>query len=660
MSSELEGIASLWWERLPLTRMLWLIAAPVAAALVLSLIARQRPAAGSPGADEKTSRRDSLSAMTFLRRASLAGWIRWIWLAAWAVVGYRLVVRRAALFDDAFISFRYARHFAEGHGLVFNLGERVEGYTNFLWTLMIGILHRLTPFEAPAIGLVLCLLAFGLNLLVVARLGRHLATASGDSTTGPAWHLPLAVPLLAVHSVYTSYGTTGLETGAASLLVNLGALFLVARRDAAGAATSGAMFILATLMRPDHGLFYAIGGLVVLTDHTATLYAARRSGRAALWRTGGNALAAYALPFAIYALYLLWKLAYYGDILPNTYYAKSVDLAWYAQGRRYATTFYLGTQAWLPLLLCLLWLPRRPTGRAMRRFKIFFAGSFLLYNLYVTKIGGDFMYGRFYVSLIPLYLLGAEALFHQLAQAHEAKNRRRILAGATLGLLLASTQEVTLIPPRKVRWGIADESTYYLLESFRPLSVGNRQELDGRFFRRVLKDRGLEAILGTGGPGTVGYFSRLEIIDTRGLTDAFIAHQPLAKRARPGHEKFAPPDYLLERRVHLLRAHAEQGKFHPSPYRRLTEVEFDDDGRHNSWLLAHYDRDLMRKIRHLAPEIHFTDFEAYLDRYIAVLPRRRSAQVRRDLMWMRRYYFDHNDDPERLTPLEAWAARRSR
>ena len=39
--------------------------------------------------------------------------------------------------DDAFISFRYAKNLVEGHGLVYNIGERVEGYTNFLWTLLL-------------------------------------------------------------------------------------------------------------------------------------------------------------------------------------------------------------------------------------------------------------------------------------------------------------------------------------------------------------------------------------------------------------------------------------------------------------------------------------------------------------------------------------------
>lgn len=43
--------------------------------------------------------------------------------------------------DDAFISFRYAYNLVNGIGLVWNEGERIEGYTNFLWTLAMSIPH---------------------------------------------------------------------------------------------------------------------------------------------------------------------------------------------------------------------------------------------------------------------------------------------------------------------------------------------------------------------------------------------------------------------------------------------------------------------------------------------------------------------------------------
>ena len=56
-------------------------------------------------------------------------------LNAWRMRGHTV--------DDAYISFRYARNFARGWGLVYNAGERIEGYTNFLWTVLIGIAIRL-------------------------------------------------------------------------------------------------------------------------------------------------------------------------------------------------------------------------------------------------------------------------------------------------------------------------------------------------------------------------------------------------------------------------------------------------------------------------------------------------------------------------------------
>ena len=49
-----------------------------------------------------------------------------------------------SLLDDGMISMRFAKHLAAGHGLVWNAGgERVEGYSNFLWTIWIALGMRL-------------------------------------------------------------------------------------------------------------------------------------------------------------------------------------------------------------------------------------------------------------------------------------------------------------------------------------------------------------------------------------------------------------------------------------------------------------------------------------------------------------------------------------
>jgi len=58
----------------------------------------------------------------------------------WFLAAMTLLVIHGLTFgfvvDDAFISFRYAQNLLDGHGLVFNPGEQVEGYSNLLWILL--------------------------------------------------------------------------------------------------------------------------------------------------------------------------------------------------------------------------------------------------------------------------------------------------------------------------------------------------------------------------------------------------------------------------------------------------------------------------------------------------------------------------------------------
>src|SRR5439155_1209101 len=96
----------------------------------------------------------------------------------------------AFLCDDAFISFRYARNFAHGHGLVFNPGfERVEGYSNFLWVVVLAGLDRL-GLEPPRASLLLSwastLLLWGLVVAFAARWAPRRGSSPGAarSTSG--------------------------------------------------------------------------------------------------------------------------------------------------------------------------------------------------------------------------------------------------------------------------------------------------------------------------------------------------------------------------------------------------------------------------------------------------------------------------------------------
>jgi len=79
--------------------------------------------------------------------------------------------------DDAYISYRYAENLAAGRGLVFDPGERVEGYSNFLWVILLA-LSRILGAPIPAASLWLGLFLTLGTLVVAADLGRRLAPDS--------------------------------------------------------------------------------------------------------------------------------------------------------------------------------------------------------------------------------------------------------------------------------------------------------------------------------------------------------------------------------------------------------------------------------------------------------------------------------------------------
>ncbi len=205
------------------------------------------------------------------------------------------------IIDDAYISFRYARNLARGLGLVWNAGERVEGYTNFLWVLACAAGERLgisARTSAPILGL-----TSAAALATVAAAMTWRAAGRGPGRLAGA---ALAGAVVAASSDVAFYAATGLETVAFALAV-LGALFAATERRPLLFASAG---VCAVLLRPE-GVVVCAVGLVVL-------------GRA-WWR------AAIVLGAAAVA-YVAFKWTYFGAVLPNTAVVKAEPGA---QGLRY-------------------------------------------------------------------------------------------------------------------------------------------------------------------------------------------------------------------------------------------------------------------------------------------------------------------------------------
>ncbi|MCX7878834.1 MAG: hypothetical protein N2510_09400, partial [Ignavibacteria bacterium] len=69
--------------------------------------------------------------------------------------------------DDAYISYRYGRNLMEGNGLVYNPGEKVEGYTNFLWTIITAPFTKIQSVDVSIFSTLLCLIISVFNIYLI-------------------------------------------------------------------------------------------------------------------------------------------------------------------------------------------------------------------------------------------------------------------------------------------------------------------------------------------------------------------------------------------------------------------------------------------------------------------------------------------------------------
>jgi hypothetical protein len=438
-------------------------------------------------------------------------------LALWATNAWR----ERFLCDDAFISFRYADHLARGLGLVWNAGERVEGYTNFLWVLLMaaGLRLGLAPESlSQALGL-----ASGLALLALVFV------AGGR---GPFGRLRGALMALALgaHGSFGAWSTSGLETMLFALLVwSATWRFLVEWREPERACWVAALlFALATLTRPEGALFAGLAGLFLFIEV--------QRGRAS-----ENTLIAFGLVFALpVAAHVLWRHSYYGDWLPNTFRAK-VPGTWVAQGLAYLGLYEREYHALAFVPLALLALLGRRRAEAALLFAMLAA-----YLGYVVAVGGDRFEFRFLVVVLPHFTwLVVEGAWTLVSWPAARPARLALGAAAAAGLLLVFLG----LTRRGYGWeggAQAGVSPVAGVRAYAERRIGEGRFLAGWIERGVLPR---DLVLCVGGAGAVPYYTRWTTVDRRGLNDAFIARLPLTERGVVAHERDAPYEYLVERRV---------------------------------------------------------------------------------------------------------------
>ena len=460
--------------------------------------------------------------------------------------------------DDAYISFHYAKNWVLGRGMVFNPGERVEGYTNFLWIVVLAPFYALSrglsiDFTRVAIGLsiVIALLDLGLAYLVARRLFQRDWLATG-----------LTVALCALDNAYVGYAAGALENHLLIFCV-LAAIHVWLDQSKRAWLWTGVFLALASMTRPDAGLVAGTFGLsavfsLLLRDPTFPDLTRR-----ALFVRAMSALGVWAL---IFGAYFAWRWSYYGALLPNTFYLKVGSTTdGVERGLGYTLAFfddryYLQALAFLPIL----WI-RRGVLRWLWLLVV-------LHGAYVIYVGGDFYSGhRFYLVLLPVLYLLVGWVVHRIrariatTSVHRWMVKRTALAAAATGVLGGlfgyGLAAFTLRGYERGPWALevrmwgemVDNNVTYM-----------------RWLGTYVKP-GSSMVVGD--IGSAGFFTDCTIYDVYGVIDPNIAHMkvPNFGRGKAGHEKRATREYLMGRDPTYVKWGYVPGDLHAFGYYLFTE-----------------------------------------------------------------------------------------
>jgi len=475
-----------------------------------------------------------------------------------------LVSRFDFVCDDAYISFRYARNLAEGLGLRFNVGVEppVEGYTNLLWVLWCSVFEWLGV--DVTVGARLTSVACGvLTLWWVLRFVEVRFRLS-------PWLAALPALVLATLPPFAVWSTGGLATLPFSFALFATFDALLRNPERPRWKQAAAWGVLTAGLRADGALFV---GMVLAVAAARALRGRHPAGlRAAI--LAGLAVAAAVL------LQLAFRVVYYGDLLPNTAYAK-VGFSSLAieQGRNYLVAMVLAFPAigLIPLGALLEMVARRRwSSQALELL----APPVCIAAYVALVAGGDFM--AMARLLVPCLAFLAALVALPLSGLEGSSALRRTLALGWPLLLIGVS-----LPAAFDRHPVPD-SLRYALRFRAPIDVSEYE-----FWRRQRQRTQSWAVVGralaryaepgeslVGGPiGAIGYYSRLFIHDCYGLVNREVARlefsdEELRRPWRPpGHHKRVPIEFFAEAKPTYMRvglSATREGVQAPPGYRSIS------------------------------------------------------------------------------------------
>ena len=474
----------------------------------------------------------------------------WALLALFGVV----LVRTAWISDDAYITLRTVDNFVNGYGLTWNLGERVQAYTHPLWMFLLSGLYGITGeayYSVTAISILLSLMCAYLLLFKVAGRNR------GDVADEGRLLGVLALATLTSSRAFVDYSTSGLENPLTHLLLTLFLLFYLAYEGERRVLYITFLSSLVVLNRLDLALLVTPPVLYAAYVETYVAEEGGSYGRAG--RTIRYLLIG-AMPFILWECFSLF---YYGFPFPNTAYAKLNHGYGAGEVAMRSINYFYYTISRDPLTLLIILYSTFYAFYVSRRRDLGAASlGVVLYLLYIVKIGGGFMGGRFLAApflvsvILLLYSASSKRTFKwRLSPAFAAIGVAAvglitpgptILSGADYGTTRSSSEYMG-------KGGVADERAFYypstgLLKNLTTDTMAGHEWVKRG---RELRERGY-MLLPSENVGFLGYFGGrdLEILDWLALTEPLLARLPALYEDnwRPGHmPRLMPLGYMEER-----------------------------------------------------------------------------------------------------------------
>ncbi len=465
--------------------------------------------------------------------------------AAGFIAGTSFVVeghRYFCLFDDAMISMRYAANWAAGHGFVWNPGERVEGYTTFGWTFVMGLCHlfRLSPSHT-------CLLVQVLGVPILWGCLASTALLARSCKLLPALAC-CAIVLAGTFYNLIFFTLFGMETGLLTLLVTLALADTVKYiSEKRGGIRPVLWFAPAVLVRLDV--------LAVMLFVFLFFWFSVKKGRLRL-------LAGLLVVVLVVSTHFLWRYHFYGQWLPNTYYLKLTGwplLNRIAAGIR--QTFWTVVVFGLPALLAAI-----AVIEGTKRWRFLILGSFAVGVAYQIYIGGDaWPWSRFVVPVsLGLFVLAADGIGTVI---NFCKNWT---TDAARTVLMVPLTLVCVIAINCVNWD------HFLLVARAQSTCDNWMNI--KYVLAVERAADPNADVAVAFGGVFPYFSNRRCIDLLGKCDAYIAHLPAHPEVRrAGHNKYDIM-YSLEKYRPDIVLHISYKTWFPILHKEYHPVTVEVDG----------------------------------------------------------------------------------